>query len=104
MNNYVKNTSMTSETYKLVQTDDPLIQEKILIEEVLNALLGYDGDIIKKSKDSHEDRFIYFVDDSLGFNNQLVRIVQKMLVLCEHHDRLVVFTNKYSNFEYGLIS
>lgn len=61
------------------------------------------GQLIRKKPDPAEERYRYYVDSMANLDGSLVRLVEKVLPLCEHHDKLMVFIHKYSNFEYGLV-
>ena len=84
--------------YSAASFDSPASQEKILVEEMLYALLSVDGQIIRKKPNSTNSIYRYYVDSSYGLNLSLLSIVEKMLPLCQYHDKIVVFINKYQNF------
>ena len=80
-----------------------LAQEKLLMEDLLYAMISVEGNYIKRRTSD----LLYAVEpylDSPTCDESLLHLVNNMLPLCEQHDKVCVFVNIHSNFEYGLVS
>lgn len=80
-----------------------LAQEKLLMEDLLYAMVSVEGNYIKRRTSD----LLYAVEpylDAPTCDESLLYMVNNMLPLCEHHDKVCVFVNLHSNFEYGLVS
>lgn len=78
-------------------------QEKLLMEDLLYALLSIEGNYIKR----RQKDLLYAVEPYLEAptcDESLLYMVNKMLPLCEKHDRICVFVNLHSYYECGLVS
>lgn len=80
-------------------------QESVLIEELLYAMLSIEGQFIKRKYDAINSKYNYVVDASyFVFDSTLTQMLIKIFPICEYHDKIQVFIQSHSNFEYGLIS
>lgn len=78
-------------------------QEKLLMEDLLYALISIEGNYIKR----RQNDLLYAVEpylDSPSCDESLLYMVNKILPLCEQHDKICVFVNLHSYYECGLVS
>lgn len=97
---------LSSESKKKVRDprlDTTVGQEKVLVHELLYALISVEGQYIKRKEDPISSRYFYAIDRDTQIDGSLVLMASKILPLCELHDRISIFIQKYSAFDYGTI-
>jgi hypothetical protein len=99
---------MLEENSEKKKTRDPRLettasQEKVIIHELLYVLLSIEGKYIKRKEDPMNNRYFYVIDNDSQLDGSLVLMVSKILPLCELHDRILIFIQKYSSFDHGTI-
>jgi hypothetical protein len=52
---------------------------------------------------TRKGRFQYYIDKDNQLDSSLVLMVSNLLPLCENHDRITLFINRYSTFDHGVI-
>jgi gamma-tubulin complex component 2 len=78
-------------------------QEKLLMEDLLYALISVEGIYIKRRSQD----LLYAVEpylESPSCDESLLYMVNNILPACEMHDKVCVFVNLHMNFESGLVS
>ena len=77
-------------------------QEQVICEDVLNALLGYEGVYISTTTKSNSAEIAFDVDP--GVDKPLADLVDRHLPLCKHHVFISQYVAKYSRYEWGLVA
>jgi len=68
-------------------------------------MLSMEGQFIKRKYDAIKSQYNYVVDASyFVFDSTLTQMLVKIFPLLEHHDKIQVFIQSHSNFEFGLVS
>jgi hypothetical protein len=67
------------------------------------VLLSIEGKFIRRREDSTNNRYYYAIDKDTQLDGSLVMMVANILPLCEMHDRVMIFIQKYSTFDNGII-
>ena len=78
-------------------------RRRTLMEDLLYTLVSIEGNYIKR----RQKDLLYSVEPYLeapSCDESLLYMVNKMLPLCEKHDRICVFVNLHSYYESGLVS
>lgn len=86
---------------------DVKIQELMLIEQLLNAMMGFDDEYIRCVRDIKTKRlqFYFTMSQSEGLKNQsLQEIVERILPLCSAYVNICEFIEEYSRFQWGTVS
>ena len=86
----------------------PMVQEYQLIEDILFTMMSIEGIYIKRKIDPlDKNHYIYVIEqsvDNTNCDNSLKQLVNKILPICNYHDRLEIYMNLHSQFDYGLVS
>lgn len=79
----------------------PSVQELIIVEELLAAMMGIDGNYVRVRKGrDHHFSFVFYVDSKL--NNSLHELVNRILPICENYMVVSQFVEARSHFKHGL--
>jgi gamma-tubulin complex component 2 len=102
------NLKQLGEDKKNLGNMSPLVQELQLIEDILFVMMSIEGVYIKRRPDPMDaGHHIYAIEpylDNSNCDSSIRQLVGKILPICTYHDRLEVFINIHSQFEYGLVS
>ena len=79
------------------------MQELLLIEDLMYAMMSIEGQFIKKRPDATDrSTFKYVLETEC--EKSIREMVGKMLPICSFHDKIETFVSINSQFQYGLVS
>ncbi|KAG0591209.1 hypothetical protein KC19_1G158300 [Ceratodon purpureus] len=79
----------------------PSVQELIIVDELLGAMVGIDGNYVRVRKGRENDlSFVFYVDPKL--NSSLHEFANRILPVCENHMVVSQFAEGRSHFQHGL--
>eukprot|EP00002_Diphylleia_rotans_P031886 TRINITY_DN6645_c0_g2_i1.p1 TRINITY_DN6645_c0_g2~~TRINITY_DN6645_c0_g2_i1.p1 ORF type:complete len:501 (-),score=90.25 TRINITY_DN6645_c0_g2_i1:148-1650(-) len=102
------NSSMPSSHRKgdalsMTQLSTPL-QELLLVEDMLYALMGIEGRYVKASIDEATGGVRFVIDPTTALDPSLIALTCKILPLCHSYVRIGFFVETYSRYECGLVN
>lgn len=79
----------------------PSVQELIIVDELLAAMVGIDGNYVRVRKGRENDlSFVFYVDPKL--NSSLHELTNRILPVCENYMVVSQFAEGRSHFKHGL--
>jgi len=86
------------------------MQEQCLLEDLLYCMCSIEGTYVRRKQEQvlgSVKRFTYAVEpyyESPTADNSLLSLAEKMVPLCNFHDRVSIFMSVHSHFDFGMVS